>query len=74
MVEFDGIEDKDCIWEKLMKDDLRIVSAIMETPSGEFLLHLDGGVGKWGTPPKMGGKPCSMRECSWEGRLTMMEN
>lgn len=42
MVLFDGIDNKYSIRDEIIKDDPRISNSIMETPSGGFLLQLDG--------------------------------
>ena len=45
-----------------------------ESPNGENVMHLCGGVGKWVTTPNMGGRICRMRESHYDGGLAMVES
>ena len=61
------------MYVELNKDGPSIVDPIREATDGGCLPHPIGGVGKWVTPPNMGGKPCSLRDFHCDGGLTMVE-
>ena len=46
----------------MIKDDPRRAALIMETQGGVLFMCLDGDVGKWGTPSKMGGTTYRLRK------------
>ena len=72
-VKVDEINGYDWLGVEPMKYGKMVATPIIEAPDSGHILHLSGGVVKWGIHPKMEGRPCSIRVHHCDGRIIMVE-